>query len=244
MHKMNRPGDKAQIAYSEKRPVQIGQNFASLRLMPWLTNQAGIYLRHRAMKHAVLVTTVLGSLFVAPVWAQLPLADRPMPSVDGQTVTLAQLRGSRGLVIVFWSNRCPWVDRYETRLKELVERYEAQGIAFVLVNSNDPEAFPQESIEASRQQAQRKRYPMPYLKDEGAALARALDASRTPEVFVFDARNRLVYRGAIDDSPGDAANVQQVYLQTALQALLQGQVPETAETGAFGCLIRFPQDGR
>ncbi|ACY48788.1 thioredoxin family protein [Rhodothermus marinus] len=190
------------------------------------------------MRHFWLL---LGLLVAWPAQAQLPLADRPMPSTDGQQVTLAQLRGARGLVIVFWSNRCPWVDRYEARLKELADAYEAQGIAFVLVNANDPEAFPQESLEASRQQVQRKGYPMPYLKDEEAALARALGASRTPEVFVFDARNRLVYRGAIDDSPGDASNVQQAYLKAALEALLQGKAPETTETGAFGCLIRLPQ---
>lgn len=193
------------------------------------------------MRHSWLL---LGLLVAWPAQAQLPLADRPMPSTDGQQVTLAQLRGTRGLVIVFWSNRCPWVDRYEARLKELAEAYEARGVPFVLVNANDPEAFPQESLEASRQQAQRKGYPMPYLKDEGAALARALGASRTPEVFAFDARNRLVYRGAIDDSPGDASNVQQAYLKAALEALLQGRAPETTETGAFGCLIRLPQDGR
>ncbi len=206
-------------------------------------NQAGSsLLRYEMMRYAIIM--VLGWLFIWPAQAQLPLADRPMPSTDGQQITLAQLRGARGLVIVFWSNHCPWVDRYEARLKELAARYEAQGIAFVLVNANDPEAFPQESLEASRQQAQRKGYPMPYLKDEGASLARALGASRTPEVFVFDARNRLVYRGAIDDSPGEAANAQQVYLKAALEALLQGKAPETTETGAFGCLIRFPQDGR
>ncbi len=203
-------------------------------------NLCRVHLLHGTMRH--LLTIALSWLLALPGWAQLPLADRPMPSTDGQQVTLAQLRGARGLVIVFWSNRCPWVDRYEARLKELAEAYEAQGIAFVLVNANDPEAFPQESLEASRQQAQRKNYTMPYLKDEGAALARALGASRTPEVFVFDARNRLVYRGAIDDSPGDASNVQQAYLEAALRALLQGKAPETSKTGAFGCLIRFPQD--
>ncbi len=175
-------------------------------------------------------------------WAQLPLADRPMLSVDGRQVTLAQLRGPRGLVIVFWSNRCPWAARYESRLKKLAERYGARGVAFVLVNANDPKAFPQESLEASRQQAQRRGYAMPYLQDKGAALARALGASRTPEVFVFDAKNQLIYRGAIDDSPGDATNAQRTYLQIALEALLQGEAPATTETGAFGCLIRFPQD--
>ncbi|MDQ7039812.1 MAG: thioredoxin family protein [Rhodothermus sp.] len=189
-----------------------------------------------------VVAIVLGGLLTVTAWAQLPLADRPMPSVDGQQVTLAQLRGSRGLVIVFWSNRCPWADRYEARVKKLAEMYKVRGVAFVLVNANDPKAFPQESLEASRRQAQRRGYTIPYLQDRGAALARALGASRTPEVFVFDAHNRLIYRGAIDDSPGDATNAQRTYLQIALEALLQGKAPPTTETGAFGCLIRFPQD--
>ncbi|SHK05467.1 redoxin family protein [Rhodothermus profundi] len=193
------------------------------------------------MKYAI-VTGLL--LLTWPAQAQLPLADRPMPSVDGRQVTLAQLRGAHGLVLIFWSNRCPWVDRYEARVQELARTYEARGITFVLVNANDPNSSPRESLAASQQRAQQRDYAMPYLIDEGAALARALGASRMPEAFVFDAQGRLVYRGAIDDSPGDAANAQQVYLRTALEALLQGTLPETTRTGAFGCLIRFPQDGR
>ncbi|CAM3264923.1 thioredoxin family protein [Rhodothermus bifroesti] len=189
------------------------------------------------------VAVGLGLGVTSVAWAQLPLASRPMPSVDGGSVTLTQLQGTRGLVIVFWSNRCPWVDRYEARLNELAETYKGQGIRFVLVNANDAGAFPQESLEASAAQARRKGYALPYVRDEGSALARALGASRTPEVFVFTAQGRLLYRGAIDDSPGDAANVQQAYLREALEALLQGKQPATTETSAFGCLIRFAENG-
>jgi len=196
------------------------------------------------MKRLFFVLAVgLGFGVVGAAWAQLPLADRPMPSTDGRSLTLAQLQGSRGLVVVFWSNRCPWVDRYEARLKELAETYEGRGIRFVLVNANDAGAFPQESLEASAAQARRKGYTLPYVRDEGSTLAQALGASRTPEVFVFTAQGRLLYRGAIDDSPGDAANVQQAYLREALEALLQGRQPAITETSPFGCLIRFSERG-
>lgn len=149
---------------------------------------------------------------------------------------LSEVAGSQGTVLVFWSNRCPWVDRYEGRLQELVEAYERQGVGFALVNANDPSSNPRESLEESRRRAQD--YDIPYLIDEEGRLAEALGASRTPQVFVFDRSNTLVYVGAIDDSPGDPRNVDETYLRDALEAMVQGQDVEVEETEAFGCILR------
>ncbi len=108
-------------------------------------------------------------------------------------------------------------------------------IAFVLVNANDPNAFPQEAAAVG----QAKNYPMPYVMDAGSQFAQALGAFRTPHVFAFDSAKTLVYSGAIDDSPGDPGNVQKTYLKDGAETLAQGGVIDLPSTKAFGCRIKF-----
>jgi len=129
----------------------------------------------------------------------LPLANRPMLNVDGKQVTLGSLKGEKGLVLSFWSNTCPWVAKYEDRFLALARTYQPKGFSFVVVNANDPKAHPREALEAMKERALQKKYPFPYLVDENSALARALGATRTPHVYVYDASGKLVYVGAIDD---------------------------------------------
>lgn len=168
--------------------------------------------------------------------AAMPAAT--LQGVDGQTVQLRNAAGEVGTVLIFWSNQCPWVDRYEGRVRDLVSRFQGEGIRFILVNANDASAFPQESLEVSREEAQN--YEATYVRDEGASLARALGASRTPHVFVFDADQTLVYTGTIDNSPSDANGATETYLADALSALAGGGTVPEAQTKAFGCTIKFP----
>jgi thiol-disulfide isomerase/thioredoxin len=185
----------------------------------------------------VLLTTPLASAQgqEIPLGIAMPMADRTMQTVDEGQVTLAGLAGSRGTVVAFWSNDCVWIDRYEGRFTELASEFGPQGISFVLVNANDPVAFPRESAAAGRQQG----YPIPYAIDQGSVLARAFGAARTPHVFVFDANRILVYSGTIDDSPGDPGNVGRTYLRDALQAVVGPGPVALPQTRAFGCTIRL-----
>jgi len=175
-----------------------------------------------------------------PLGSSLPSVEGTLERVEGGTVSLSDLTGETATVFLFWSNQCPWVDKYESRVQEIVQEFQGQGIRFVRVNSNDATAFPQESLQASQERAADQGYASPYVKDRDAALARALGASRTPHVFVFDGSNTLVYAGTIDDSPGDAENVQKPYLRDALRALAAGTEIPVADTKAFGCTIKLP----
>lgn len=170
-----------------------------------------------------------------PLGSSLPMQDHGVQLVDGTQTTLGALTGSAGTVYLFWSNQCPWVDKYEERVLALHSEFSGQGINFVLVNANDPEAFPQEAAS----QGLVKNYPMPYVMDAGSQFAQALGAFRTPHVFAFDGSNTLVFTGAIDDSPGDPANVQKTYLKDVVVLLANGQTPEVTPTKAFGCRIKF-----
>lgn len=169
----------------------------------------------------------------------LPQPNRPAFDVaQNRNVTLNEAMGAGGALIVFWSNQCPWTRRYEARIARLAEEAAALGMRVVLVNSNNAEVYPKESSSVSRAWA-RGHQALVYLADEGAAIARALGAERTPQAFLFDASRRLVYRGAIDDSPGDEAEVSTRYVWDAIVAMQAGRTPTVVDTKPFGCQIRY-----
>ncbi len=174
------------------------------------------------------------------IGAAVPMADRQMPAAEGDATSLDAVMGERGLAVVFWSNTCPWVERYEDRIVALARDYIPAGVAFVIVNSNDPAAFPEESVAAIQQRAAERGYPFSYVVDEGSTLARAFGATRTPQIFLFDTGRSLVYEGTVDDSPSDAAEVEEEYFRDALASLVAGEPVEVQKTKAFGCTIKFP----
>ena len=173
------------------------------------------------------------------IGASLPLAGETMQNVTGAATSLADHMGEQGLAVLFWSNTCPWVAKYEDRVLALSEEYEQAGIGFVIINSNDPSAYPEEGADAISQHAASKNYPFPYLVDEGSQAALAFGASRTPQVFLFDANSALVYEGTVDDSPSDASQVSEEYFRDAMNQLIAGTAITVQKTKAFGCTIKF-----
>lgn len=176
-----------------------------------------------------------------PLGSEIPSASVQLDRVDGGQASLGSLQGSVGTVVVFWSNQCPWVEKYENRLIDAVNTYSGQGIGFVLINSNNPSAYPQETAAQSAQRANSGNYPsgLAYLADPSSDVARAFGAERTPHVFLFDENGTLVYVGAVDDSPGDEGNVTDRYLQQALDAVVGGSSVPVPQTKAFGCTIKY-----
>lgn len=176
-----------------------------------------------------------------PTGAPLPLAEWPfLNATDGRPARIVDLMGTTGTVFVFYGNRCLWVERYEDRLFDLVRAYADRGVRFVLVNANDPDAFPRDAYPASRIRAESLPTRVPYLMDDGDVLADAFGAERTPQVFVFNGQAKLVYSGAIDDVPSDANAVTQPYLADALQALVRQRPVAVPQTRPFGCALRGP----
>jgi peroxiredoxin len=169
----------------------------------------------------------------------------PAPSfrltgVDGAEHDLERYSAADVLVLVQSCNHCPYVQAWEGRMKAIQGEYGARGVALVAVNSNDAERYPEDSFDEMRRRAERERFNFDYLWDEDQAVARALGAERTPEVYVFDQDRRLVYHGAIDDSRDEIA-VTQHYLRDALEAVLAGGEPPVAETPPVGCTVKWRQ---
>lgn len=168
--------------------------------------------------------------------AEAPQFD--LPGVDGQSHSLNSYADSDVLVLVQSCNHCPYVQAWEGRLSAIASDYADRGVRVVAVNSNDARAHPDDSFEEMEKRSRAQSFTFDYLYDEPQAVAEALGAERTPEVFVYDHDRRLRYHGAIDDNR-DEAGVSQQYLRDALDALLAGDEPAVADTPAVGCTVKW-----
>jgi thiol-disulfide isomerase/thioredoxin len=199
----------------------------------------------RNMKALVLtlVASVVGTAAlgqdVLPIGGSMPLKSKALPSTTGSTASIASVAGENGTLVMFWCNTCPWVKRYEDRMVALGEEYAAKGIGIIAINPNDAVAYPGDSMDEMKKQAEEHGYSFPYVADPGSEVAVAFGAKRTPQAFLFNTEDVLVYQGAFDDSPSDAGKVEADYLRDALDALLSGSPIALTETKAFGCTIKF-----
>jgi peroxiredoxin len=161
-----------------------------------------------------------------------------LPGVDGEQHSLGSYADAEVLVLVQSCNHCPYVQAWEDRLSAIARDYANRGVRVVTVNSNDTDRYPEDSFEEMQKRSTARGFAFDYLYDEPQAVARTLEAERTPEVFAYDRDRRLVYHGAIDDNRDDTAVTQQ-YLRDALDAVLAGQAPAVAETPPVGCTLKW-----
>jgi thiol-disulfide isomerase/thioredoxin len=168
----------------------------------------------------------------------VPLADHPFAAADGSQTSLAAASGDAGLVVVFWSNACPWTDRYAPRLADLVARYTPAGFGFVLVNANDPAQNERETAAASRETATSAGLAVPYVADPDGQLADAFGVENAPPAFFFNGAGALRYDGTLDDSPTSPDRVRVPYLAQAMDQSVAGLPIEVQRTQAFGCTIK------
>lgn len=160
--------------------------------------------------------------------------------VDGQEKTLAQLRGNTATVIVFMCNHCPFVKHVADQLAKIPQEYIARGVTFIGINSNDAEAYPDDSPEAMKKEVKSRGYRFPYLYDESQEVARAYRAACTPDFFVFNEEMKLVYRGQLDDSrPNSDKPLTGSDLRAALDALIEGKEVSDSQRPSIGCNIKW-----
>src|SRR4051812_26422091 len=126
--------------------------------------------------------------------------DFELVNVDSRTVSLADCKDAKALLVIFMCNHCPFVKHIAEGLTQLANDYLPRGVAIVGINSNDTSAHPEDSPERMVQEAELRGYPFPYLFDEDQSVAKAYRAACTPDFFLFDGQQRLVYRGQLDSS--------------------------------------------
>lgn len=162
-----------------------------------------------------------------------------LPATNGKTYALQEIAGSKGTVIVFICNHCPYVKAVIDRLVQDAKLLMAEGIGFAAICSNDARNYPEDSFDNMKRFAAAHDFPFPYLHDEDQAVARAYDAMCTPDFFGYDAQHRLRYRGRLDEGrttppPPNARRE----LVEAMRAIAQGEEPGV-QTPSVGCSIKW-----
>ena len=160
-----------------------------------------------------------------------------LPGVDGRQHSLRDYVDRPALAVVWSCNHCPYVQAWEGRIIELQREFGDRGFGLVAINSNDADAYPEDSFEAMKARASQQGFNFDYLYDEDQSVLNAYGAERTPEVFLFDRDRRLVYHGAIDDSR-EEEGVTQEYLRDAIEAVLAGEEPQVSDTALVGCTVK------
>jgi len=141
-------------------------------------------------------------------------------------------------VLVVTCNHCPYVIAWNPRLRAVADDYAPRDVRFLAISANDAARYPADSHDAMARFVRDQSWPIPYLHDETQDVARALDAQVTPHVFVLDSEQRLRYRGAPDADHQDRS-LNARWLRDALDAVLAGEEPATADTRARGCSVKW-----
>ena len=168
-----------------------------------------------------------------------PMPHFDLPGVDGKNYNPESFNDAKLLVVVFTCNHCPYAIANEDRLIAIQNDYRNRGVAFVLINPNDPERYQADSMVMMIARAEEKKFPFPYLQDETQEVARSYDAACTPDIFVFDGDRKLRYNGRIDDNWQDPYNVTSNDLRIVLDDLLAEREISIDVVPSMGCSIKW-----
>jgi peroxiredoxin len=160
--------------------------------------------------------------------------------ISGRDVSTDDIVGSKGMLVMFICNHCPYVKYVQQQIVDLSRDYQNQGIGIAAISSNDIDAYPEDSPEHMRDEARKWQYPFAYLYDESQQVARAYDAACTPDFYLFNSKQELVYRGQLDSSrPGNELPVTGEDLRLALDDLIRGNPIDEEQTPSVGCNIKW-----
>ncbi len=160
--------------------------------------------------------------------------------VSGKQISLNSFSGKKGLLVMFICQHCPYVQHVKEELARLGKEYAAKNLGIVAISSNDAENYPDDKPEKLKEMAKELGFSFPFCYDESQEVARAYSAACTPDFFLFDQDQRLVYRGQMDDSrPGNGKPVNGRDLRAAIDAVLAGRPVSADQKPSIGCNIKW-----
>jgi len=169
-----------------------------------------------------------------------PAPDFRLPDPSGRFFSLADFSDQRALAVLFICNHCPYVKLIRAALAQTARDYQAKNVGFVAISSNDAGRYPADAPYKMAAEAREAGYIFPYLWDETQAVAKAYRAACTPDIYLFDAALRLVYRGQFDSSrPGNGIVPTGRDLRAAIDAVLAGQSVPGPQIPSIGCNIKW-----
>ena len=173
-----------------------------------------------------------------PIGSSIPLAGIKMKDISGKEVSIKDAMKSNGVLVMFSCNTCPYVIRNQSRTKAIAAFAKQNNIGVILVNSNEADRSDGDSFNDMQAYAKQQGYDFYYAVDANSKLADAFGATRTPEVYLFDAKGILQYKGAIDDNPVDGNHVKRLHTKEAINEMLGGKPISVKESRSLGCAIK------
>ncbi len=160
--------------------------------------------------------------------------------VSGKAVSLASFEGKKAVLVMFICHHCPFVKHIKSELAQFGRDYAAKGVGITAISSNDPAVSADDSPEGLKRMASEWGFNFPVCYDETQAVAKSYAAACTPDFYLFDRNQRLVYRGQLDDSrPSNGKPVTGADLRSAIDALLAGQPVNQDQRASLGCNIKW-----
>lgn len=161
-------------------------------------------------------------------------------TVSKNWYTFDQLKGEKGTLVMFICNHCPFVHHVIEEVVMLINDYRVQGIGMVIISSNDVEQYPEDHPNLMYDFAYLNKFEVPYLYDETQDIAKAYDAACTPDFYLFDELDRLIYRGQLDDSrPGNGIPLSGSDLRGAIDSILYNRKINPVQKPSVGCNIKW-----
>ena len=170
--------------------------------------------------------------------SEMPNMDQKLKSINGYSYSLESISEKNGLIVIFTSNTCPFVIKWEDRYTIVEELAKKNNLGLAFINSNYKKRDGDDSFTKMKEHAKKYNYRAPYLLDTESKLANSFGAKTTPHVFMFNNELQLIYKGAIDDNYEDINKVEKFYLKDAIEQLSNGKKIKVSETDPVGCSIK------
>ncbi len=172
------------------------------------------------------------------IGSSIPNPELKMKDVSGKEVSFKDSKRENGLLVMFSCNTCPVVIKNQDRTHDICKVALDKNVGVILLNSNEASRDDGESLSDMQAYAKQQGYKWNYAVDKNSVMADAFGAMRTPECFLFDKNLKLVYHGAIDDSPGNQSAVGRRHLEEAINEMLTGKTVTINTTRSVGCGIK------
>mgnify|MGYP001438473716 CR=1 FL=1 len=194
------------------------------------------------------VTITSAQITTIEIGDKAPFSDYKLRNIDGSTVSIKNITGENGALVIFTCNNCPFVigrgeeiEGWEGRYNGIISLAAQNEIGSILVNSNEAKRNGDDNITAMKNKAHDMGYLAPYVVDEESKLANAFGARTTPHVFLFNSDLELIYTGAIDDNVNSSEEVENHYLIDAIERHSVGKRIKKNTTAPLGCSIKRVQ---
>ena len=191
----------------------------------------------------IILTLLAGYFFVSGFsGGEKSIEDFSLHNIDGKILSLKDFPESKGFIIVFTSNGCPFAKLYPQRMNEMNLKYIPLGVPLIAINSSDTLQFEENSLTEMMKSANENNFNFSYLSDPEQIVAKDFGAKKTPHAFVIWKENNnwvIKYNGAIDDNAAHPELVKNKYVESAVDELLKGEDVKITETKSIGCSIIY-----